>query len=61
MTTPRYPGELGVPPAPRPVTTASFVICGDGVIINAPQSGLPIRLDPLSNWAGDPTDIPRPK
>jgi cell wall-associated NlpC family hydrolase len=34
---------------------------GNGVIINAPVSGSPVRLDPLTKWANDPTDILRAK
>jgi len=32
---------------------------GNGVIINAPSSGSPVRIDPLIGWADEPTDILR--
>jgi cell wall-associated NlpC family hydrolase len=36
------------------------IYLGNGVIIDAPESGLPVRVDSLRQWDGDPTDILRP-
>jgi cell wall-associated NlpC family hydrolase/uncharacterized protein YukE len=37
------------------------IYLGNGVIINAPGSGQAVRVDPLSQWAREPTDILRPQ
>lgn len=35
------------------------IYLGNGVIINAPESGKPINTAPVTNWTGQPTDILR--
>jgi len=35
------------------------IYLGNGAIINAPQSGCPVRADPLSNWQSEHTDVLR--
>lgn len=37
------------------------IYVGNGVIIDAPSSGLPVRLHRLSGWADEPTDVLRAK
>ena len=39
--------------------TAIYV--GNGVVIHAPESGLPVRLNTLDRWANEPTDVLRPE
>jgi cell wall-associated NlpC family hydrolase len=37
------------------------IYVGNGIIIDAYESGVPVRLDELSGWAGEPTDVLRPR
>jgi cell wall-associated NlpC family hydrolase len=40
-------------------TRHTGIYIGNGIIINAPESGQPVRLNQLRDWAGEPTDILR--
>nr|WP_234930467.1 NlpC/P60 family protein [Mycobacteroides abscessus] len=37
------------------------IYLGNGVIINAPESGQPVNTAPLTKWEGEPTDVFRVK
>lgn len=67
MTGYAHPGDVVVFGTPgheqftgKWTTHHTGIYIGNGMIINAPQSGLPVQLNLLSDWRNEPTDVLRP-